>query len=77
MQLSGIDLQEIQTREGALRTLASRSGLHFSVATLCLGNDAVAVDGIWAKCKALVEIGLPNADWVIDMDNIWPTIVEG
>ena len=76
MLLSGINLTEIQTRENARAKLKSQIGLHFSVAALCLDDSAVAVDEIWTKCKLLVEIGLPTADWVIDFDSIWPKIKD-
>jgi serine/threonine protein kinase len=72
MLLSGIDLSKIQTREDARSELASRTGLHFSFATLCLDESHVTVDEIWGKCKILVEVGLPNVDWVVDLDEIWP-----
>ena len=76
MLLSGINLIEIQTREEARSEIASRTGLHFSIATLCLDDSVVAVDEIWTKCKLLVELGLPTADWVVDLDSIWPQIEE-
>ena len=76
MLLSGINLNDIQTREYARSMLSSRTGLHFSVAALCLDDNVVAVDEIWTKCKLLVEIGLPTADWVVDFDSIWPKIED-
>jgi serine/threonine protein kinase len=72
--LSGFTLTEIQTREEARLKLAPLSGLHFSVAMFCLDDSIVAVDEIWTKCKVLVEVGLPTADWVVDCDSIWPMI---
>ena len=56
--------------------LSSHTELHFSVAALCLDDNVVAVDEIWTKCKLLVEIGLPTADWVVDFDSIWPKIED-
>lgn len=52
--------------------LASRTGPHFSIASKCLDDGVVVVDEIWEKCKLLIAIALPNADWVVDLDDIWP-----
>jgi len=53
MLLSGIDLSNIQAREEARSELASRTGLHFSIATLCLDGRIVAVDEIWGEVQDL------------------------
>jgi len=76
MLLSGINLTEIQTRANARSKLTSQTGIHFSVAALCLDDNLVAVDEIWTKCKLLVEVGLPTADWIVDLDHIWPKIED-
>jgi serine/threonine protein kinase len=76
MFLSEISSDEFQTREKARCSLESRFGPHFTVATLCLDDNVAAVDEIWSKCKTLVEICLPNADWLVDLDNIWPKIQD-
>lgn len=70
--LSGINLNEIQTREDARAQIKSRVGLHFSIAALCLDETMESVDEIWEKCKIMVEISLPTADWLVDMNEIWP-----
>ena len=70
--LSGIGLTDIHTREDARSILAMRAGLHFSIAALCLQESDVAVDEIWEKCKMLIKISLPNANWVVDLDEVWP-----
>jgi hypothetical protein len=49
-------------------------GFIFPLQKLCLDDSVVAVDDVWTKCKALVEICLPTADWVVDFDSIWPKI---
>jgi hypothetical protein len=72
MLLSGFEIIEILGREDARSKLASRTGLHFSIASLCLDDSVVAVDDIWGKCKLMIGAGLPNADWVVDLDEIWP-----
>ena len=70
--LSGMRLMDIHTREDARSQLAMRSGLHFSIASLCLDDRVVDVDEIWEKCKVLVKVGLPSANWVVDLDELWP-----
>jgi serine/threonine protein kinase len=76
MLLSEISWTEFQTRDMARSALESRLGPHFTVATLCLDDTVAAVDEIWSKCKTLVEISLPNADWLVDLDYIWPKIQD-
>ena len=63
---------DIHTREDARSELAMRTGLHFSIALLCLDDRVVDVDEIWEKCKMMAKAGLPSANWDVDMDDLWP-----
>lgn len=70
--LSGISLTAIHTREDARSQLAMRTGLHFSIAALCLDDSVVDVDEIWEKCKMMVKVSIPSPNWVVDLDELWP-----
>ena len=74
--LSGIGLADIHTREDARSQLAMRTGLHFSIAALCLDDSVVDVDWIWEKCKTMVKVSLPSANWVVDLGELWPKQVS-
>lgn len=51
MLLSGFEIIEILGREDARSKLASRTGLHFLIASLYLGDSVVAVDDIWGNAS--------------------------
>ena len=74
MLLSGIELDKIATREDALSELALRSGVHITLATLCLGLDESVsnLDDMWEQIQTLVRVALPKADFVVDLNEIWP-----
>jgi serine/threonine protein kinase len=70
--LSEIGLTDIQTQEDARSKLTMCTGVHFSIAALCLDESVVDVDEIWEKCKMMVKVILPSANWLVDMDEVWP-----
>ncbi|KAG7367948.1 hypothetical protein IV203_030691 [Nitzschia inconspicua] len=72
MLLSGIKLDMIATREDALSELASRSGVHITLANLCLDESVSNLDDMWEQIQTLVRVALPNADFVVDLNEIWP-----
>lgn len=76
MLLSGFTFDDFSTREEARSNLQSRVDPHSTIAMLCLDDNVVAVDDIWAKCKTLVEVSLSDADWLVDLDYIWPKIQD-
>ena len=52
--------------------LAMPTGLHFFIAALCLEESVVAVDEIWEKCKLMIKVSRPTANWLVDLDEVWP-----
>ena len=52
--------------------LAVPTGLHFYIAALCLEESVVAVDEIWEKCKLMIKVSRPTANWLVDLDEVWP-----
>ena len=72
MLLSGIPLDKIATRKDALSELALRSGVHITLATLCLDESVSNLDDLWEQIQTLVRVALPKADFVVDLNEIWP-----
>lgn len=81
IQLSGQSLDHITTRDQALEWLSTKDGSIFHIAKLCLQeideeNDEAIMDHIWAECQILVELFHKNDEWLVDLDSVWPVVVE-
>jgi serine/threonine protein kinase len=69
--LLGNELDQFRTRDDVKSWLASRHGMHYTIASLCLG-ETDSVDPIWEKCKQLATLMHSDAAWIVDLDTIWP-----
>ena len=57
------------TRAGLARAIGDPSNVALKIAKACL-TEGKSIDEIWAK--RLVERQFGNAEWLVDLEHIWP-----
>ena len=64
-------LREETTRAGLARAIGNPSNIALNVAKACL-TEGKSIDEIWKEAKELVESSFGNAEWLVDLEHVWP-----
>ena len=64
-------LREEVTRAGLSRAIGKPQNLALKVAKDCL-TDGKSIDEVWEEAKEFVQKQFGNADWLVDLEYIWP-----
>ena len=78
LQLKGVQLADLRTRNDVRSWLADRSegDILLTISALCLDDAISSPCTIKESCLQRCQ-SLPNSsDWIVDIDSIWPAKVE-
>jgi len=71
MTLTNDPLREEVTRAGLSHAIGNPQNIALKVAKACL-TEGKSIDEIWEEAKERIESQFGNAEWLVDLEYIWP-----
>jgi len=71
MTLTNDPLREEVTRAGLSHAIGNPQNIALKVAKACL-TEGKSIDEIWEEAKECIESQFGNAEWLVDLEYIWP-----
>lgn len=68
-------LRKEATRAGLAHAIGDPSNIALKVAKACL-TEGKSIDEIWEEAKRFIESQFGNAEWLVNLEHIWPRVIS-